>query len=120
MIHYVVLKEGEKMNVKDILQLDIKQINEVDLTNEIESVYIGDLLSFVMANGKEGALWLTVQKHLNVIAVAELNDFAGIIFVQNSYPDDDTITKASELEIPLFISELDAYQVCKQLISLGL
>lgn len=108
------------MEIKRILSLDIKQINDVPLTNIIESVYIGDLLSFVMANGKEGALWLTVQKHINVIAVAELNDFAGIIFVQNSYPDEDTIAKANELEIPLFISEKDAFLVSKDLISLGL
>ena len=73
------------MNIKEILQLEIKQINKAPLTNIVENVYIGDLLSFVMANGKEGALWLTVQKHLNVVAVAELNDFAGIIFVQNSF-----------------------------------
>ena len=103
------------MNIKEILQLEIKQINKAPLTNIVENVYIGDLLSFVMANGKEGALWLTVQKHLNVVAVAELNDFAGIIF-----PDGDTIAKADELEIPLFISQLDAYHLCKQLISLGL
>ena len=108
------------MNIKEILQLEIKQINKAPLTNIVENVYIGDLLSFVMANGKEGALWLTVQKHLNVVAVAELNDFAGIIFVQNSFPDGDTIAKADELEITLFISQLDAYHLCKQLISLGL
>lgn len=108
------------MIVKDILQIEVKQINKAPLTNVVENVYIGDLLSFVMANGKEGALWLTVQKHLNVIAVAELNDFAGIIFVQNSYPDDDTVAKADELDIPIFITPLDAYQICKQLITLGL
>ena len=108
------------MEIHEILKLDFKQINDVPLTNTIESVYIGDLLSFVMANGKEGALWLTVQKHINVIAVAELNDFAGIIFVQNSYPDDDTIAKATELGIPLFISEKDAFLVTKDLITLGI
>ena len=56
------------MNIKEILQLEIKQINKAPLTNIVENVYIGDLLSFVMANGKEGALWLTVQKHLNAVA----------------------------------------------------
>lgn len=108
------------MQVKDILNLSLKQINDVDLSNEIEGVYIGDLLSFVMANGKTGALWLTVQKHLNVIAVADLNEFAGIIFVQDSYPDQDTIAKATELEIPLFITSDDAYTMAKELVTLGL
>lgn len=108
------------MQVKDILNLSLKQINDVGLSNEIEGVYIGDLLSFVMANGKTGALWLTVQKHLNVIAVADLNEFAGIIFVQDSYPDQDTIAKATELEIPLFITSDDAYTMAKELVALGL
>lgn len=108
------------MKVNEILKLSLKQINDVDLSNEIKDVYIGDLLSFVMANGKAGTLWITVQKHLNVIAVANLNDFAGIIFAQNSYPNQDTIAKATELKIPLFISESDAYHVAKELINLGL
>ncbi|WP_285959121.1 hypothetical protein [Thomasclavelia spiroformis] len=108
------------MQVSEILKLDLKQINNVACTNVIEDVYIGDLLSFVMANGKEGSLWLTVQKHLNVIAVASLNDFAGIVFVENSYPDEDTIGKATSLDIPLFISEKSAYALAKELISLGL
>ncbi|WP_240474497.1 hypothetical protein [Thomasclavelia saccharogumia] len=120
MILYAESKEGDLMEIKEVLKLNIKQINHVPLTNVVENVYIGDLLSFVMANGKEGSLWLTVQKHINVIAVAQLNDFAGIIFVQNSYPDEDTIIKATELEIPLFISENDAFLVAKDLISLGL
>ena len=108
------------MKVDEILKLEIKQINNVTTKNNIDSVYIGDLLSFVMANGKEGALWITVQKHINVVAVAQLNDFSGILFVQNSYPDEDTIIKATELEIPLFISNKDAFSIIRDLISLGL
>ena len=108
------------MQISEILKLDLEQINNVACTNVIEDVYIGDLLSFVMANGKEGSLWLTVQKHLNVIAVASLNDFAGIIFVENSYADNDTINKATSLDIPLFISKKSAYALAKELIALGL
>ena len=89
-------------------------------SDRLNNVYIGDLLSFVIANGTEGSLWLTVQKHLNVIAVASLNDFVGIVFVENSYPDEDTIDKATSLDIPLFISEKSAYALAKELISLGL
>ena len=81
------------MQVSEILKLDLKQINNVACTNVIEDVYIGDLLSFVMANGTDGSLWLTVQKHLN---------------------------KATSLDIPLFISEKSAYALAKELISLGL
>lgn len=108
------------MNVSELSKIGLKPLNDVPLTNDILDVYIGDLLSFVMANGKEGTLWLTVQKHSNVIAVASLNDFAGIIFVQNNYPNEDTIQKANEFSIPLFISDKDAYGVAKDLVALGL
>ena len=50
MTRYVVSRKGNNMKVSEILKLSLKQINDVDLSNEIEGVYIGDLLSFVMAN----------------------------------------------------------------------
>ena len=97
MIHFVESKEGENMQVKQILQLPLELINDVSCKQEIKDVYIGDLLSVVMAHGKEGTLWLTVQKHLNVVAVAQLLDFAGIVFVQGSYPDDRLHTSADSI-----------------------
>ena len=113
-------KEGEMMKVKEILQLPLQSINDVSFNQHIQDVYIGDLLSVVMASGQEGMLWLTVQKHLNVIAIAELHDFAGIVFVQNNYPDRQTIQKATDLQIPLFVSQQDAFHLAKELIALGL
>ncbi|UTY38282.1 hypothetical protein NMU03_11410 [Allocoprobacillus halotolerans] len=120
MIHCVVLKEGENMKCQDLLTLSLKQVNDVTLDGDIEDVYIGDLLSEVMASGQEGMLWLTVQKHLNVIAIAHLHDFAGIVFVQDHYPDGDAIDKATDLQIPLFVSDKDAFTLAKELITLGL
>lgn len=105
----------------DILKkIDLKNMNQADINKEVSTVYIGDLLSFVMANGIGEALWLTVQRHINVIAVAELNEFSGIIFVEGVIPDKQTIEKASELNIPLFVSESDAYQLTKIFHSIGL
>lgn len=108
------------MKVKEILQLPLQSINDVSFNQDIQDVYIGDLLSVVMASGQEGMLWLTVQKHLNVIAIAELHYFAGIVFVQNNYPDRQTIQKATDLQIPLFVSQQDAFHLAKELIALGL
>lgn len=105
---------------------ELQSINEIRLVNtikndkDIQNVYIGDLLSFVMANGKEESIWLTVQRHINVIAVAELNDFSAIIFVENVEPDEETLLKANELHIPLFVSSLDAFALCKRLYQEGL
>ena len=108
------------MELKELEKIGLKKINDADIHKIIDNVYISDLLSHVMAHGEENTLWLTVLKHVNVIAVAQLHDFAGIIFVQNIYPNEDTILKANEFDIPLFVSEKDAFSLSKDLIALGL
>lgn len=65
------------MILKELVDLlPLISVNNVSLEKEVQGVYIGDLLSFVMANGQENELWLTVQRHLNVVAVAELTGFS--------------------------------------------
>ena len=103
-----------------IENLPIECLNDVDMNGEVLDVYIGDLLSFVMAHGKEGALWVTVQRHLNVIAVAELNDFVGIVFVEGVEPEADTLAKANELQIPLLKTKLSAFELSQQFIQEGI
>ncbi len=49
-----------------------------DTAREILSGYSCDLLSWVMAHGKAGMAWITVQTHMNVVAVATLMDMAAI------------------------------------------
>ena len=63
--------------VKLALKNDIYVCN---IDRDIDNVYVSDLLSYVMAHGEENTLWLTVLKHVNIIAVAQLHDFAGIVF----------------------------------------
>ena len=120
MILYVVLKEGENMLVSDLASIGLKPINEADVNREISQVYINDLLSYVMANCQEDTLWITILKHPNIIAVAQLHDFAGIIFVHNNYPPQETIDKANLFDIPLFVSDKDAFTLAKELIQLGM
>ncbi len=42
---------------------------------------MSDLLSDVYAGAKEGDLWITLQLHQNIVAVAFLNNLAGIVIV---------------------------------------
>ena len=52
---------------------------EVAEDREVTCGYVCDLLSWVMAHGDEGMAWVTVQTHLNVIAVAVLSEMACVI-----------------------------------------
>ena len=58
-------------SVKDFCEkAELKQLTNLEETAEITDGYICDLLSWVMARGTEGMAWITVQTHLNVLAVA--------------------------------------------------
>ncbi len=78
---------------------------------EVRGGYSSDLLSDVMANGVEGDLWITLQKHVNIVAVAQLNGLAGIVLVNGRRPEADTAARAEEEHIPIISTELPAFDV---------
>ncbi len=78
---------------------------------EIEGVYIGDLLSIVMSKAKKNYVWITIQTHINIVAVAELLELSCIIIVENMEIADETLVKAKELNIPIFKTSESAYKV---------
>ena len=85
------------------------------LAREISGGYVSDLLSDVMGNAKEGQVWITLQNHKNVMAVASLKDLAGIILVKGIKPDHDTIIKSDEEEIPFMGTEHDTFTIAGKL-----
>ncbi len=89
-----------------------------NLNREVRGGYVGDLLSDVMANSKEGDIWITRQVHQNVVAVASLKDLAGIILIQGSEPAPDTVAKATAEGIPILTTDLPAFEVVGQIYKL--
>jgi predicted membrane-bound dolichyl-phosphate-mannose-protein mannosyltransferase len=81
---------------------------------------MSDLLSDVMANSKEGDVWITLQVHPNIIAVATLKDLAGIIIVQGRKPEKETIEKAQSENIPILVSDLQAFEIAGRLYQMGI
>ena len=82
--------------------------------------YASDLLSCVMAGAKPGNLWITLQAHINIVAVASLTDIAAIIITAGATPEADVIEKANSQGVTLLSSQLGSYQVAGQLWDLGL
>ncbi len=93
------------------LELKCKCCWEKLKTTEIKGGYAGDLLSDVMANSKEGSIWVTRQVHLNIVAVASLKEHAGIVIVQGATPDKDTVEKATREGVPIMVSELTEFEL---------
>ena len=90
------------------------------LAQEVAGGYSGDLLSDVMGNASKGALWLTVQSHPNIVAVAVLRELAGIILVNGRQPDEETRARAEDEGIPLLLSPLSSFQLAGKLYELGI
>jgi hypothetical protein len=76
---------------------------------EIQGGYASDLLSDVMGNSREGDLWVTMQKHVNIVAVAQLNGLAAIVLVNGRKPEPDTQARAEEIGIPIISTPLQAF-----------
>lgn len=91
-----------------------------DLSHEVTGAYVSDMLSDVMGNSKEGYLWITLQVHLNIIAVASLKGLAGIILVNSRVPAEDTLKKAVAENIPIMSTPLPSFELVGRLYNLGL
>jgi predicted transcriptional regulator len=108
------------MKITDIIKaLDLKVISGNDgLSNEITGGYVSDLLSDVMGNAKEGNIWITVQTHLNVVAVASLKDLSAVIIVKSALPEADTIKKSNMEKMPVLSTDMDTFNITGRLYEL--
>jgi len=89
------------------------------LDREITGGYASDLLSDVLANSREGNLWITLQIHHNIIGVASMKDLAGIILVNGREPEPETLEKAEAENIPVMVSEMPTFELVGRLYNLG-
>lgn len=105
------------MKLKEIMEkLELKALSAKDsLDVEVSWGYTSDLLSDVIANSKEGNLWITLQTHQNIIAVAKLKELSGIILVNSRQADEETLRKAEEEKVPLFTTPESAFNISGKL-----
>jgi hypothetical protein len=96
--------------VVDSLKLDVKTAKG-DLERAVTGCYISDLLSDVMANAKEGEVWITLQTHPNIVAVAALKNLAGIIITNKRTPEEETLKKAEDERIAVAVSPSSTFEV---------
>jgi serine kinase of HPr protein (carbohydrate metabolism regulator) len=119
--------EGKRKNIGGTMiisefakQLNLQPIFESSKNINIDGVYIGDLLSIVMSKAKQNFAWITIQTHINIVAVAELLELSCIIVVENMEVEQETVNKAKELDIPVLKSSKSAYEVACMLHDLGI
>ena len=66
----------------------------VGLGGEVEHGYVSDLLSDVIGNARENSVWITVQRHVNVLGVAKLKNIVAIITPRGLKIDEELIERA--------------------------
>ncbi|MDD3307763.1 MAG: AraC family transcriptional regulator [Acetobacterium sp.] len=110
------------MKVSDLLEKkEFKCLNpQIGVEGVIESGYVGDLLSWVMANAGSGCAWVTIQTHVNIIAVASLLEMTCVIIPEGAEVEESALERAIIEDIPVIITNLNAYEVCKILGNAGI
>ena len=108
------------MKVQELVEkLNLKVLSgEKGLEREIDGCYISDLLSDVMGNAMEGNIWITLQTHKNVMAVASLKEMSCIILVKNLMPNDETIEQSNDEDLPILQTSLPTYEIAGQVYNL--
>jgi serine kinase of HPr protein (carbohydrate metabolism regulator) len=85
--------------------------NKDGLKKDIEGGYVSDMLSDVMANSNQGDIWITLQTHPNIVAVASLKNLSGIIIASKRKPEQETLKKAVSENITILTTRLTAFEV---------
>lgn len=108
------------MIVKDIVEkLGLKVLAGAEgLDRNVGGGYVSDLLSDVMGNASEGEVWVTLQTHKNIMAIASLKELAAIILVQGFTPEEDTAAKANSEQIPILGTDKFGFEIAGQLYNL--
>jgi hypothetical protein len=89
------------------------------LARTVTGGYAGDLLSDVLAHAGKGQVWVTLQTHINIVAVASAKELCGIIIVNGRTPEEATLQKAEQEHIPILVSALSTYDLVGRLCELG-
>ena len=82
-----------------------------DMGVQVQGCCVSDLLSDVLANSNEGALWVTHQSHPNVVAVASVRGLAGVIITGNKDIEPETLKKAEDEGVNVLLSEASTFEI---------
>lgn len=107
-------------NIIDTLQLTVLTEERDFIAVQPQGGYVSDLLSCVMAGACSGNIWITLQAHVNVIAVAALQDLAAVIITENTQVEPQVVQKANQQAVILLSTPLPSYEVAGRLWEMGI
>ena len=110
------------MTLKDVADaLGLRCLTpELNPSPEVSAGHASDLLSDVLANAPSAGVWLTIQVHLNVVAVGLHAAQAAVVFTSGMLPEPAVVAKAVEEKLPLYATERSTFDAAGQLYALGI
>jgi len=98
--------------------LGLQLENAGSLDREVTGAYCSDMLSHVMAHGREGQVWITAQTHQNVAAVATLMNLSAVIISGGKRPCQELLDRAGEEGLPVFTTGHCSFETAGRLYNL--
>lgn len=82
---------------------------------EIHGCYICDLLSWAMGRCRKDDVWITVQNHMNVVAVAVLTEAACVLMAEGVEPEPAVVERAEKQGVVILSGTETAYELACRL-----
>jgi hypothetical protein len=106
---------AEKLNL-----VNLTPLNDSDQLLDVTAGHASDLLSDVLANAPAGGLLVTIQVHLNVIAVCVHAGLTAVIFAGGMIPEESVRQKAADEGLILYSAKESTFDIAGGLYALGL
>lgn len=108
------------MKVCDLVdKLDLKVFcGKQGINKSVTGAYVSDLLSDVMGNVDENEVWITLQTHKNIVAIASLKDVSAIILVKGLAPELAALQQSEQEGIPILGTDLETFEIAGKLYAL--
>jgi len=85
--------------------------DNINMDREVRTGYTSDLLSDAIANIEEDTIWITMQRHINILGVAKLKDAVAIVIPRNLRVEESVIEKAREEGIAILRGSQTAFEI---------
>lgn len=101
------------MTIKELTEkLNLQVVAGAEgLNREITGGYTSDLLSDVMGHAENGNVWITLQTHKNVMAIASLKELSAVVLVKSLQPEADMLAQANEEGIAVLSTSLSTFEI---------
>ena len=92
-------------------KLGLNVVVKGDVSKPVSGCYVSDLLSDVMAHSKDHELWITLQTHPNIVAVAIIKGISALILTNGRNPEAATIRKAEAEKVTIMVSRDTTFEI---------